>query len=111
MHHAAATGEPASARKPSCAHRMQGQPKAKPRTVQKNRHERKAAIIGHHESIAQTTYTITIAMGQALSMFAQNEQVEKIAIKAIPGKANQYFLVTVSGKEFEVPLARLVGVI
>ena len=61
--------------------------------------------------LAQTTYTITVAMGQALSMFAQNEQVERIAIKAIPGKANQYFLVTVSGKEFEVPLARLVGVI
>ena len=61
--------------------------------------------------LAQTTYTITVAMGQALSMFAQNEQVEKIAIKAIPGKANQYFLVTVSGKEFEVPLARLVGII
>ena len=61
--------------------------------------------------LAQTTYTITIAMGQALSMFAQNEQVERIAIKAMPGKANQYFLVTVSGKEFEVPLARLVGVI
>ena len=61
--------------------------------------------------LAQTTYPITVAMGQALSMFAQNEQVERIAIKAIPGKANQYFLVTVSGKEFEVPLARLVGVI
>ena len=61
--------------------------------------------------LAQTTYTITVAMGQALSMFAQNEQVERIAIKAIPGKANQYFLVTVSGKEFEVPLARLVGII
>ena len=61
--------------------------------------------------LAQTTYTITVAMGQALSMFAQNEQGERIAIKAAPGKANQYFLVTVSGKEFEVPLARLAGII
>lgn len=61
--------------------------------------------------LAQTTYTITVAMGQALSMFAQNEQVERVEIKAVPGKANQYFLVTVSGKEYEVPLARLVGII
>lgn len=61
--------------------------------------------------LAQTTYTITVAMGQALSMFAQNEQVERVEIKAVPGKVNQYFLVTVSGKEYEVPLARLVGII
>ena len=67
--------------------------------------------VGPSTLLAQTTYTITIAMGQALSMFAQNEQVERVAIKSVPGKPNQYFLVTVSGKEFEVPLARLVGII
>ena len=113
MHHAAATGEMTWYRKPSCAPRVQRQPEAKPRTVQKpkNRHERKDMIVKHAGENTQTTYTITIAMGQALSMFAQNEQVERIAIKAIPGKANRYFLVTVSGKEFEVPLARLVGII
>lgn len=52
------------------------------------------AITGTTTLLAQTTYTITVAMGQALSMFAQNEQVERIAINALPGKANQYFLVT-----------------
>ena len=44
-------------------------------------------------------------------MFAQNEQVERVEIKAAPGKANQYSLVAVSGKEFEVPLVRLVDTI
>ena len=60
---------------------------------------------------AQTTYTITVAMGKALSMFAQGEVVERVAVVANPGKENAYKLITVTGKEFEVALARLAGVI
>ncbi len=61
--------------------------------------------------LAQTSYTITVAMGQALSYFAQGEQVERIAVSSAPGQSVRYSLVTVSGKEFEVPLARLAGII
>jgi hypothetical protein len=61
--------------------------------------------------LAQTTYTITLAMGQALSMFAQGEIVDKVAVLASPGKPNAYKLITVSGREVEIPLARLAGIL
>lgn len=50
---------------------------------------------------AQTTYTIVVALGDALSKFAENERVERITlVTALNGPATAY-LETVSGKRFE----------
>jgi hypothetical protein len=57
---------------------------------------------------ATTTYTVVVAMGEALSRYAQNERVEKVQIIATLGSGeNQAKLITVSGKEFLVPMAVL----
>ena len=57
---------------------------------------------------ATTTYTVVVAMGEALSRFAQNERVEKVQLIATLGGAeNQAKLITVSGKEYMVPLSVL----
>ena len=56
---------------------------------------------------ATTTFTIVAALGDVLAPFAQGERVEKITVVAIPGQPNKYILITVSGKEFEVPAAVL----
>ena len=57
---------------------------------------------------AITSYTVTVAMGESLSRFAQNERVEKVEIiaglKASDSKAR---LITVSGKSYEVPTSIL----
>lgn len=53
---------------------------------------------------ATTTYTVVVAMGDALSHFAQNERVEKVQLIAtLGGGAPQAKLITVSGKEYTVP--------
>lgn len=53
---------------------------------------------------ATTTYTVVVAMGEALSHYAQNERVEKVQLIAtLGGGAPQAKLITVSGKEFTVP--------
>jgi hypothetical protein len=54
---------------------------------------------------ATTTYTVVVAMGEALSRFANNERVEKVQLIATLGAQgeNQAKLITVSGKEFTVP--------
>jgi hypothetical protein len=54
---------------------------------------------------ATTTYTVVVAMGEALSRFAQNERVEKVQLIATLGAKgeSQAKLITVSGKEFTVP--------
>jgi hypothetical protein len=57
---------------------------------------------------AITSYTVTVAMGESLSRFAQNERVEKVEIVAGVGKAESTArLITVSGKSFEVPTSIL----
>lgn len=58
---------------------------------------------------AATTYTVVVAMGEALSRFAQNERVEKVQLIATLGgpDAGQAKLITVSGKEYMVPLSVL----
>ncbi len=56
---------------------------------------------------ATTTYTVVVAMGEALSVFAQNERVEKVQLIATLGGPGQAKLITVSGKEFTVPMSVL----
>jgi len=53
--------------------------------------------------IARTSYTITVAMGESLSRFANNERVERIEISATYGGPSQAKLITVSGKVFDAP--------
>lgn len=59
---------------------------------------------------AMTTYTVVVAMGEALSHYAQNERVEKVQIVASLGGAGFAKLITVSGKEFDVPMSVLQSV-
>lgn len=59
---------------------------------------------------AMTTYTVVVAMGEALSHYAQNERVEKVQIIASLGGAGFAKLITVSGKEFDVPMSVLQSV-
>ena len=56
---------------------------------------------------ATTTYTVVVAMGEALSRFAQNERVEKVQLIATLGGESQAKLITISGKEFVVPASVL----
>ena len=57
---------------------------------------------------AITSYTVTVAMGESLSRFAQNERVEKVQIIAGVGAAESTArLITVSGKSFDVPTSVL----
>lgn len=53
---------------------------------------------------ATTTYTVVVAMGDALSHYAKNERVEKVQLIAtLGGGAPQAKLITISGKEYTVP--------
>lgn len=57
---------------------------------------------------ATVTYNIVLAMGEALSVYAQGERVEKITLASTLGsKESTVTLITVSGKEFVVPRAVL----
>lgn len=58
---------------------------------------------------ATTTYTVVVAMGEALSRFAGNERVEKVQLVASLGgnQPPQARLITVSGKAFTVPASVL----
>ena len=57
---------------------------------------------------ATVTYNIVVAMGEALSVYAQGERVEKIMLAAtLGGKESTVTLITVSGKEFVIPAAVL----
>jgi hypothetical protein len=61
---------------------------------------------------ASVTYTVVAALGDAMSTFAQGERVEKVRLSATLGGASTATLITVSGKEYEVPaeiLGRFVG--
>ena len=52
---------------------------------------------------AQTTYTVVAALGDLLKNFAGNERVEKVTLVATLGAPSKAKLITVSGKEYEVP--------
>jgi hypothetical protein len=52
---------------------------------------------------AQTTYTVVAAVGDLLKNFAGNERVEKVTLMATLGGQPKAKLITVSGKEYEVP--------
>lgn len=56
---------------------------------------------------ATTTYTIVVAMGEALSQYARGERVEKITLASTLGGTSRVTLITVSGKEYDVPAAVL----
>lgn len=52
---------------------------------------------------ATTTYTIVVAMGEALSKYAQGERVEKVRLSTTMNGPTLVTLITVSGKEYDVP--------
>lgn len=52
---------------------------------------------------AQTTYTVVAALGDLLKNFAGNERVDKVTLMATLGGPSKAKLITVSGKEYEVP--------
>jgi hypothetical protein len=52
---------------------------------------------------ASGSYTITVAMGEMLRQYAGDERVAKVALTATYGGASTAKLITVSGKEYEVP--------
>lgn len=56
---------------------------------------------------ASTTYTIVTAMGDALSIYAQGERVEKVRLSTTLNGPTLATLITVSGKEFSAPQAVL----
>lgn len=53
--------------------------------------------------IANLTFTVTVAMGNALKNFAQGEQVERVELAAAPGRGSTTTLITVSGKRYTLP--------
>lgn len=58
--------------------------------------------------MASTTYTLTVAMGEALKVYAEGERVEKVSLAAVMGREMQVTLITATGKEFIVPVAVLI---
>jgi hypothetical protein len=57
--------------------------------------------------MASTSYTLSVAMGNALKTYAGGERVEKIELAAVLGAEMKVTLITVSGKQYEVPAAVL----
>ena len=57
--------------------------------------------------LVQASYTLTLAMGESLSKYAQGERVESVLMSAAPGGETQFKLVTVSGKQFDIAPAVL----
>jgi len=56
---------------------------------------------------ATATYTLTLAQGEALSVYAAGERVEKVELATTLGGGSTAVLITVSGKRHEVPAAVL----
>lgn len=56
---------------------------------------------------AMTTYTVTAAVGNALSRFASGERVDTVTLVARPGSPSMAVLRTVSGKTYEIAAALL----
>jgi hypothetical protein len=61
--------------------------------------------------LATTSYTLTLAQGEALSMCAQGERVERVELAASSGGTSMVTLVTVSGKKHTLPssMRRIIG--
>lgn len=57
--------------------------------------------------MASTTYALSVAQGDALKVYAGGERVEKVSLAAVMGGEMRVTLITVSGKEFDVPAAVL----
>lgn len=55
--------------------------------------------------MAQVSYTLTLAMGEALSPYAMGERVERVMLSAVAGGESKVTLITVSGRQFDVPPA------
>lgn len=53
--------------------------------------------------LATATYTLSLAQGEALSVYARGERVERVEIAASSGGESMVTLVTVSGKKYTVP--------
>jgi hypothetical protein len=57
---------------------------------------------------ASVTYTVVASVGDAMSVYAQGERVEKVTLaSALGGKETQVTLTTVSGKEYAAPASVL----
>jgi hypothetical protein len=57
---------------------------------------------------ATLTYTVTASLGDAMSKYALGERVEQVRLSAVlGGPSSSVTLITVSGREFEVPAALL----
>ena len=58
---------------------------------------------GHNVFQATVSYTVVASVGDELSRFARNEQVERVTLAATFGGQTTAKLITVSGKEYDVP--------
>lgn len=56
---------------------------------------------------ASVTYTVVAAVGDAMSVYAQGERVEKVRLSTTLGGDSMATLITVSGREYEVPASVL----
>jgi len=57
---------------------------------------------------ASVTYTVVASVGDAMSVYAQGERVEKVTLASTLGsKESQVTLTTVSGKQYVVPASVL----
>lgn len=54
---------------------------------------------------ASTTYQIVVGLGDSLSRYAQGERVDRVRLSAALGGPSRVTLITVSGKEYELPPA------
>jgi hypothetical protein len=57
--------------------------------------------------LATITYQVSLALGESLSRFAGNERVERVRLSGGHAPVQAVTLITVSGKEYDVPLAAL----
>lgn len=65
-------------------------------------------LSGSNTLQASVTYTVVASIGDAMSVYAQGERVEKVTLASTLGsKDSSVTLTTVSGKEFVVPAAVL----
>lgn len=60
---------------------------------------------------ATTTYTITVAQGEALSKFAKGERVECVTLSASLNNSSTITLTTISGKEYTIPSTMVAGIL
>lgn len=56
---------------------------------------------------ASVTYTVLASVGDAMSKYAQGERVEQVRLSTTLGGPSMATLITVSGKEYEVPVSVL----